>query len=313
MRLITTVLLFLPVCGASAFANDCNKAESRDEKAMCASLMLSAEDKGLNDAYKERLAKTPESEKHHLIRSQAIWLREKQECLGEESCISDVLVERRQLLLGEPQSASGAGEVMQPFFRVLESTNWYLAEGLRFAKTTEVFQRTWNDHVDLQIEAVFGSDGFANFINADAGVVGSDNPSYAHATSSVSYYSGKLFSGSTFIVNYESGAAQRNWTVTNVNMRVHDGELLQFADLFKPGVDLEVLNACVKKMEDGDTFNDEQRRVIAEYFFDMDNWKIYANSAEITLPRNALPGIGLCKLNDRELVKWVRPEFEIWQ
>ncbi|MBT9521752.1 MAG: hypothetical protein IV101_12760 [Dechloromonas sp.] len=108
LSLIKALLLIFVSSTACASSIDCSKAKNVAEKTICGSEhgYLVNEDKKLNRAFVKLLEVLPEDQKAIVFAEQKKWLRLRDKCQDDRSCLSERYSERRQAIVAKQRELS---------------------------------------------------------------------------------------------------------------------------------------------------------------------------------------------------------------
>lgn len=108
LSLMKALLLIFFATTACAGSIDCSKAKTVAEKTICESEhgYLVIEDKKLNRAFVKLLEVLPEDQKNIVFAEQKKWLRLRDKCQGDRSCLSDSYSKRRQAIVAKRRELS---------------------------------------------------------------------------------------------------------------------------------------------------------------------------------------------------------------
>lgn len=282
------VLIFFAACapvliGSSAWALDCSKAKTPQDKALCADPRAAAADAAMSKAYTDLAARLSEAEKKALIISQRAWLKDRANGCSDAKadalakCLIDQSVTRAHYLAGQPEAGPGTGGKLMPVFIQHPGRKGYYevdVTALKFMPATTPAEKLFNAAMDKylkdmpsgKIEDEFGKDMTYSFM--------------VHAR--MVYASPKLISAHVETYQYEGGA-HGNGGTSDINIDVATGKGLSFADVFAAGaadkLNAECLRQIIKQKAErlpdekieGDPLKD-LKKSIGEGIVQMDSW-----------------------------------------
>jgi uncharacterized protein len=313
MRTSTCLIMFLSCWSGSAFALDCSKALTPDEKAICASPSLLALDAKLNAAFKALLlAATPDG-KDNLRKSQRLWLRNDRNCEGEAACLANAIPKRMRAFGAEAATGPGTGSPMTFAAWADDSANWSLLEGPRFAVADAPYKKAWNKMFDAAVDVRRKNPTPA--VEEDLG----DDPNSHNFLSeeiSVTFASPTLLSGLHYSSSYYAGAAHPDWTETKINLYVPSGKTVSFDELIIPQKVEGLVQLCANQAETVEGVTDEFMPALKSAVTDLTNWSFFEDEVNLTFAPYTIGGynqvISGCKFSVKELKPFMKKSFKAW-
>lgn len=278
--------------GSSAWALDCTKAKTPQDKALCADPRAAAADAAMSKAYTDLAARLPEADKKALIISQRAWLKDRANLCSDAKadalakCLTDQSAAREHYLAGQPEAGPGTGGKLTPAFIQQPGRKGYYevdVTTLKFMPATTPAEKLFNAEMDKylkdmpsgKIKDEFGRDMIYSFM--------------VHAR--MVYASPKLISAHVESYQFEGGA-HGNGGTSDINIDVVTGKLLTFADVFAPGaadkLNAECLQQIIKEKTvrlpdekiEGDQLKD-LKKSIGEGIARMDDWSFSPTGASV--------------------------------
>jgi uncharacterized protein len=269
--------------GSSAWALDCTKAKTPQDKALCADPRAAAADAAMSKAYTELAARLSDTDKKALIISQRAWLKDRANSCSDTKadalaqCLTTQSVVRTRYLSGQPEAGPGTGGKLTPVFVQQPGRKGYYeidVTALKFVPATTAAEKLFNAQMDKYLKDMpsgkitddYGRDMIYSYM--------------VHAR--MVYASPKLISAHVETYQFEGGA-HGNGGTSDVNIDVTTGKLLTFADVFAAGA-ADKLNAeCLRQIikEKADRVPDEKiegdqlkdlKKSIGDGIARMDDW-----------------------------------------
>jgi uncharacterized protein YecT (DUF1311 family) len=275
-----------------AFALDCGKASSTEDKAICADPQALAADDAMVKAYQALAATLTDATKKTLLQSQRTWLKTRANACSDKTgaekatCLTKATDARRQYLAGATEAGRGSGGKLVPV--IIEQPG---GKGqyeldvslLKYTPPTNAAEKLFNAEVDAllrDVEATKNED-----LERDL--------SYSYDLHlSMSYASPQLISahldGYVF-----SGGAHGNSISDNINIDVAKAKILAFGDVFptasEPKIEAECMRQIlVQKTErlegekiEGDSLK-ELRQSLADELVKLKRWSFASGKATVT-------------------------------
>ncbi len=234
--------------GSSAWALDCSKAKTPQDKALCADPRAAAADAAMSKAYTDLAARLPEADKKALIISQRAWLKDRANLCSDAKadtqakCLIDQSVAREHYLAGQPEAGPGTGGKLTPVFIQQPGRKGYYevdVTALKFTPATTPAEKLFNTEMDKylkdmpsgKIEDEFGRDMIYSFM--------------VHAR--MVYASPKLISARVESYQFEGGA-HGNGGTSDINIDAASGKLLTFSDVFAAGATEKLEAECTQQI-----------------------------------------------------------------
>ena len=288
-------LLFAMTSAVWAF--DCGKASTAVEKTICANPDIKAADDALAAAYSEVKAFSAPAERKMLLRSQKRWIATREGCAQAETgitaCVRDETAKRLRLLAGTPKSGPGTGNRPIPVFVVQEGNAQVYdldVQLLRFADPQSAGEKTLNRITgEARNMLKLGSHG------EDTG-----GSTFAIVQDMTVSYASPVFM--SVIVSYwlDSGGAHGNGGVSNSNIGMQTGKLLEIGDFFGEEAAGELAAACKaqliaakRKRLDGEIYDPStddflKDEVIAEHVATLARWRFLESKASVSFDAYAI-------------------------
>ena len=218
----------------AAFAFDCAKARSADEKAICATPEARAADDAMTKAFEALRAAAPPAQRASLLAAQVRWIGQRgQDCYDSKgdkftgdrlsACLAEASNARAKFLQGAPEAGPGASTPMAPFFTIVKGGKGRADvdfEVVRFTAQPSGAERAFNAAVDKLSDDI---------IQPEAGDPSADRYAF-EAVMRVTYASPRLVSA-TVNAYQDSGGAHPNSYISHINVDLGAGKELSFADL----------------------------------------------------------------------------------
>jgi len=312
-RRLFASLVLLPMTVMHAFALDCSKAESADERAICKSPGLKKQDMQLNTAFAQRLQTADTAQKANLRASQRLWLRLERNCQGDVGCLDTAMRKRLRLLRGTPEQGPGTGSAMPLAAFTDASPDWFTVEGPRFTVADEPYKVAWNKVFDAAV-----ANRKANPTTPTDESLGDspDDHNYLSDEFSVTFASPNFLSGSHYGSQYYAGAAHPDWTLENINLHVPSGKPVRFEELIRADKSNALLKACAKQSDTVQGVISEEMPALKSAVTDLAFWSFSEDRATITFPPYTLGGynqsISSCFFTLKDLRTFMQPDFKAW-
>ena len=294
---------------AHAASFDCKAATTKQEKLICATPKLSADDDHVGEAYKAWLAAVPETAKAEVLADQRAWLvRRTYQCSGAANkemivCLDLVYVDRLDKLharvktVGDvtfasrathlaikdtKDNASDASMEPVPGYGTLDAT-WPAAQ------TAAPEWQKWNDAVEMATRKVAAPDGTKTFADWPAKwAAGQDSQTDATVLSVEHGRVGVLITDSSM----QHGGAHGSFDRVTFYWLLAEGRPLVVADVFQPGTPWSqpVVAACAAAIlkqlgPDIKQFFGPRNQNIAKVVKDPRNWTLTPSGLKISFPQ----------------------------
>jgi uncharacterized protein len=314
----------LVLAPASAHAFDCKKAATSIEKAICASPGLTRQDDELSKAYGSARAASSDKERKPLAVSQKRWIATRENMCGSsegkdlEKCIGDETANRMSYLNAAPVSGPGYNGKLIPVLlqqqgsKTLYDLDYTL---LKFAAPQTPAEKLLNAEAQKILD------------EAPLGPQSEESPAETPLSREVafllSYASPKMISVSSSLYSYEGGA-HPNGGLSNINIDMVAGRMIQAADVFPSNARSELAAECKRQLvaeklkrnseTDYDIATDSnfQEKTIADSIDDFSRWSIFADKATVTFDAYTVgsyaEGAYACEFPMARLKSMARPE-----
>jgi uncharacterized protein len=313
MRLfVSTSMCFVWGCLPAA-ALDCTKAETADEKAICQTPALLAQDEKVNAAFKKIMAAASPEAKDNLRKSQRLWLRNDRNCDGDFTCLDKAMERRLRAFSASAATGPGTGAAITFTTFANDAPDWSVLEGPRFQKEDQPYQVAWNRAFDTAVE--LRKQNPTPPVDEDLGD-GPDGHNFASDEFSITFASPTLLSGSQYSNTYNAGAAHPEWTETKINLHVPSGKVVMFEDMIVTEKTDALVHLCAKQSETGGGVTDDDLPALKSAVTDLTYWSFFDTEVSLTFPPYTIGGynqaISGCKFTAAELKEFMQKSFKAW-
>jgi uncharacterized protein len=288
-------LLFAGPLDAQAF--DCTKASTEVEMAICGNVELKTLDDALAKAYAQVKSTSSAAEQKMLVRSQKRWIATREGCPQSEAgliaCVHDETNKRLQLLSGTPESGPGTGNQPMPVFVIQDGSQQAYdldVQLLRFENPQSRGEKTLNRITEEARNAL------------KLGPHGEDTGGATYAVvqdMSISFASPAFMS---VISSYwaDTGGAHGNGGVSNYNIGMESGKLMEVSDFFSEDASTRLAAGCKSQIiaeklqrlegEPYDPATDDflKDEVIAEHIATLSRWSFTESKASVSFDAYAI-------------------------
>jgi uncharacterized protein len=313
MRFFASIMVMIPLCSSTAFAFDCSKAETADEKAICQTPTLLAQDEKVNVAFKKIMAAASPEAKDNLRKSQRLWLRNDRNCEGDFTCLDKAMERRLRAFSVTASSGPGTGAAMVFTTFADDAPDWSVLEGPRFVTEDQPYKAAWNKAFDSAVE--LRKQNPTPPVEEDVG----DDPIGHNFNSdefSITFASPTLLSGTQYSNTYNAGAAHPEWTESKINLHVPSGEVVTFAEMIIPEKADALLQLCAQQSETVGGVTDEDMPALKSAVTDLTYWSFFDTEVNLTFPPYTIGGynqaITGCKFTAAELKGFMQDSFAVW-
>lgn len=289
---LVTLCILSALAPNAAFALDCSKARTAEEKAICADPQAEAADEAMAKAYKSLAASLSGGDQKALLQSQRQWLKSRANICGaaDPSALGDCLrketVRRELYLEGRPETGPGSGHDLVPVLveQSGDKTKYDLDIAvLKYKSPALPGEKLFNAKIDALLkDAPSAKDSDAQ-----------PDLTYSYDLSLRLLYASPKFLSAQLQSYLFSGGAHGNTNVTNLNIDMEKGVILRFSDVFEPKAAASLHADCLRQIEaqkavklpDQKLDADEKRKLgqtIAATLPDLDRWSFSADQAEVT-------------------------------
>ena len=283
----------------AAFAFDCAKAHTADEKAICASPDARAADDAMTNAFEALRATASPAQRASILAAQVRWIGARgQACVDEggarftgaklSACLADSSNARAKFLQAAPEAGPGASTPMVPFFVIVKRRKGRADvdfELVKFTAEPSGAERAFNAAVNKLSEEI---------VQPDAGDPSADNYAFEDLMR-ITYASPKLVSA--MVNSYQNaGGAHPNSTIAHINVDLSAGKALFFADLADAKAEAAIDARCADELRKqrkerladfggggfpDDPFDADLARNVAQTTNDLGAWGFGADKATI--------------------------------
>ncbi len=293
----STAIALLLTMTSTAWAFDCSKASTAVEETICANPDIKAADDALAAAYAEVKASSAPAEQKMLVRSQKRWIASREGCTEAEAgitaCIRDETAKRLRLLTGTLESGPGAGNRPIPVFVMQEGNAKAYdldVQLLRFGDPQSAGEKTLN-RITTEARKML-----------KIGPHGEDTGGSTYAivqAMTISYASPEFMS---VITSYwaDTGGAHGNGGVSNSNIDMETGKLLEIGDVFGEDTAAKLTADCKTQLIAekqrrlaGETYDPAvddflKDEVIAEHVATLSRWSFQESKASVSFDAYAI-------------------------
>ena len=280
-----------------AFAFDCAKARTADEKAICASPDARAADDAMTKAFEALRATASPAQRAAILEAQVRWIGARGQACADEggarstgaklsACLADSSNARAKFLQAAPEAGPGASTPMAPFFAIVKGRKGRADvdfELVKFTAEPSGAERAFNAAVAKLSEEI---------VQPDVGDPSADNYAFEDLMR-VTYASPKLVS--VMVNSYQnSGGAHPNSYIAHINVDLSAGKALAFADLVDAKAEKAIDARCADEVrkrrkekmagEDGggdDPFDADLAKNVAQSTNDLGAWGFGADKATV--------------------------------
>ena len=290
-------LLLLLGLTREAQAFDCGKASTAVELAICADPELKAADDALGKAYSSLKPLLAAGEQKMLVRSQRRWIAWREGCgpseNGLDACIREETAKRLRLLTGAPLSGPGTGNRPIPIFVVQDGNAKAYdldVQLLRFDDPNSPGEKTLNR---ITREAAG---------TLKLGSHGEDTSGAIYGISQdmvLAFASPDMMSVRSYYWTF-TGGAHGNGGVSNFNIDMASGGMLEIVDFFSEDAAAELAQSCREQLiaekrrrnggEPYDPAADDFLKdgIIAEHIATISRWSFAAGKASVSFDPYAI-------------------------
>lgn len=281
-----------------AFALDCSKASSAEDKAICTDPQALAADDAMVKAYQALAARLADSDRKMLLQSQRAWLKTRTNSCSDKkgaeqaACLKKGTDERRQYLAGAADAGPGSGGKLVPVIvQQAGGKGEYELDVtvLKYAPPASAAEKLFNAEVDKLLHDVQSTK--VEDVERDL--------SYSYDLHLAVTFASPQFISAHFESYVFNGGVHGNSISGNINIDAAKAKILEFGDIFPNASQPKLMAECMRqilvqkteKLEGEKIEGDELKTLhqsLAEELVKLGRWSFSPGKASIVFDAYAL-------------------------